>query len=179
MPSSFAHAVAAVALGPAVQPRLRPWRLWVLAALCASVPDLDVIAFRFGIPYTHLLGHRGLSHSFAFAAVLAAVVVVLFFRRTPQRLALWAFFFAATASHGVLDAFTDGGEGVALLAPFSNTRFFSPWRPIEVAPIGVGRFFSLRGLEVLASEFIWVGLPALVVMVLLLVWRRRASTAGG
>ena len=180
MPSIFTHAIAALAMGPAVQARWRPWRLWVIGAVCAALPDLDVVAFRFGIPYDHMLGHRGLTHSIAFAAVLAVLVVAVCFRRSGHRLALWAYVTAATASHGVLDALTDGGRGVAFLAPFSGRRFFFPWRPIEVAPIGVGRFFSERGLAVLASEIVWVWGPALVLAGVLLLWQRgRSARADG
>lgn len=175
MPSVFTHTLAAWALGPAVQPRVRPVKLWILAACCASIPDLDVIAFRFGIPYEHMLGHRGISHSFVFAAVLALGVVSVFFRKETQRGWLWAYFFIATASHGVLDAFTDGGRGIAFFAPFSAERYFFPWRPIEVAPIGVGRFFSERGLTVLASEFVWVWVPALTVAAILGLWVRSRT----
>jgi hypothetical protein len=47
--------------------------------------------------------------------------------------------------------FTDGGLGVALLAPFDNRRFFFPFQPIEVASFGVGWLFTRRGAVVLAS----------------------------
>jgi inner membrane protein len=60
------------------------------------------------------------------------------------------------ASHGLLDALTDGGLGAALLWPFSDERFFAPWRPLPVAPIGA-RFWSGRGLAVLAVELCWFG----------------------
>jgi hypothetical protein len=49
---------------------------------------------------------------------------------------------------------TDGGLGVAFFAPFHNERYFFPWRPIAVSPIGMG-FFSERGLEVIISELHW------------------------
>jgi inner membrane protein len=54
-------------------------------------------------------------------------------------------------SHGLLDAMTDGGLGVALLWPWTPQRIFFPWRPIPVAPIGL-HLFSLRGLYVLGWE---------------------------
>jgi inner membrane protein len=44
------------------------------------------------------------------------------------------FFFLLTASHGILDAFTNGGLVIALFSPFSNERYFFPWTPIEVSP---------------------------------------------
>ena len=77
------------------------------------------------------------------------------------------------ATHGLLDAMTTGGLGVALLAPFNDTRYFFPWRPIAVSPIGVRPFFSARGVLVLANEAKWVGLPALGIA-LLGTLRRRA-----
>jgi inner membrane protein len=73
---------------------------------------------------------------------------------------LFAFFFGATASHGVLDALTNGGLGVAFFAPFSNTRYFFPWQPIEVSPLGIEPFLSSRGVEVMVSEFKWVWIPS-------------------
>jgi inner membrane protein len=51
----------------------------------------------------------------------------------------------------LLDTLTDGGLGIALLWPFSNERFFAPWRPIPVAPIGA-RMLSSRGLHVVLTE---------------------------
>ncbi len=51
---------------------------------------------------------------------------------------VWLFLFVATISHGILDALTDGGLGVAFFAPFVNTRYFFPWTPIKVSPIGAG-----------------------------------------
>ncbi len=80
--------------------------------------------------------------------------VVLNFFKSP---ALWAGLF--TLSHGLLDALTDGGLGIAFFAPFNETRYFFPWRPIMVSPIGLSQFFSSWGLGVLLSELIWIGIP--------------------
>jgi inner membrane protein len=54
-------------------------------------------------------------------------------------------------THPLLDALTDGGSGVMLLFPFSTDRFFFPWRPIHVSPLGILRFFSRAGY-ILRSE---------------------------
>jgi inner membrane protein len=78
-----------------------------------------------------------------------------------QRAVCWLYLFLATASHGILDAFTDGGLGVAFFSPFDSTRYFFPFRPIEVSPIGA-RFFSERGLSVFYNELAWVWLPCIV-----------------
>ncbi len=80
-----------------------------------------------------------------------------------SRVSLAVFFTLAIASHLALDSLTNGGLGVALFAPFDRTRYFAPWRPIEVSPIGTD-FFSTRGLMVLASEIIWIWLPALALV---------------
>ena len=162
MPSAFSHAVAALAVGTAFFGRRAPARVWTLGAVCAALPDVDVIGFKFGIHYGDLLGHRGLTHSLAFAAVLAGLVLPL--ARTsegPSAARLWTFLFVATASHGFLDAFTNGGLGVAFFSPFNPTRYFFPFRPIVVSPIAIGRFFSGRGLDVLRSELVWVWGPSL------------------
>jgi inner membrane protein len=175
MPTVFTHAVAALGLGALFYRREVPKGVWVLGAVCAALPDLDVVAFRLGIPYEHVLGHRGISHAPAFAAALAAVLVALFFRRGVPGMgagALWLYLFVATASHGLLDALTDGGLGVAFFAPFSNERFFFPFQPIEVSPINIRRFLAGRGLEVLRSEILWVWVPAMLLAGAALVWRR-------
>ena len=73
------------------------------------------------------------------------------------------FLFLATASHGVLDAMTDGGLGIAFLSPFSNQRYFFPFRPIAVSPIGAG-FLSAQGLHVVANELAWIWVPSLMII---------------
>ena len=167
MPSVFSHAIAAVAVGTvAVGGRSRA-PIWVLGALCAVAPDLDVVtSFVFRIRYSDMLGHRGLSHSLLSAAVLALVVTAIARRRwpdSPGAATLCLYFFAATASHGFLDAMTNGGLGVAFFAPFSDTRYFFPWRPILVSPISLHVFFSYHGVRVMWSELGWIWLPAAVI----------------
>jgi inner membrane protein len=182
VPSAFAHAAPALALIPAFAARGTPERLWALGVLCAIAPDADVAAFALGIPYEHPLGHRGLSHSLPFAAALAAFVTLAAFPRAREgfsRTRAFAYLFLATASHGLLDAFTDGGLGVALLAPFSDTRFFAPFRPIEVSPLGVARFFSARGASILANEALWVGVPSALFAAAAVVLRGARRTEPG
>ena len=177
MPSAFTHAAVGLAIGTAFYHLSAPKRVWMLGAVCAALPDADAIAFPLGIPYEHALGHRGLSHSLAFAALFAAVVTVLLpARRLPRgRLTLWGFLFLATASHGLLDMLTNGGHGVALFAPLENSRHFFSWRPIEVSPISLSRFFSERGVAVLASEARWVWIPAALFAATCIFVRRRAT----
>jgi len=67
MPTIFSH--PAVPLGIAPWLRSAPRSLIAVAALVSLLPDADVAAFGFGIPYEHPLGHRGFTHSIAFAFV--------------------------------------------------------------------------------------------------------------
>ena len=167
VPIIITHGIVGATLGAVSRPR--PRRLLVAAAICAALPDLDVVTFRLGIPYGDMLGHRGLSHSIVAAIVVATVVAGVFrFNDDERRLtrsAVWTALFVATLSHGLLDAMTDGGLGVAFFAPFSAHRYFFAWRPIAVSPIGVG-FFSTRGLTALWSEIVWVWIPTLGVAAL-------------
>ena len=125
--------------------------------------DLDVVGFALGVRYRRSAGHRGLSHSLVFAAIVATAFL-FGLGPCPRRAAVWWFLFLCTASHGVLDAATDGGLGVAFFSPFSNKRYFWPWRPIRVAPIGLTRIFSERGMAVLQTELVWIWLPCAVLM---------------
>ncbi|WP_192821730.1 metal-dependent hydrolase [Rufibacter sp. LB8] len=165
MASAFAHAFVAFAFSKAHPLRQHAGKLAAVGAFCAVFPDADVLMFKLGVPYEHVLGHRGFSHSLVFALLLGVAVTWLFFRKIPltskQGMGLVALFTVCTASHALLDAMTSGGLGVAVFSPFDNTRYFLPWRPIQVSPIGVGRFFTQRGVDVLKSEFVYVGIPAL------------------
>jgi inner membrane protein len=155
-------------------------RALTVGALCAALPDLDGIGYRLGVTYNAMLGHRGLSHSLAFAAVLATAGVALLpeaWRGGLSRPGLWFLIAITTASHGVLDAATSGGLGVAFFAPFDGTRWFLPWRPIRVSPMSIRGFISARGVAILASEARWVWVPSAVLAVTALLVRRTALSA--
>src|SRR5262249_33852605 len=94
------------------------------------------------------------------------------------------YFFAAAASHGLLDAMTNGGLGVAFFAPFSDTRYFFPWRPILVSPISLHVFFGYHRVPVMWGELRSVLLPSSLLVPAGVTWRRRdrprlAETSGG
>jgi inner membrane protein len=141
------------------------------------LPDLDVLGFHYGIPYAAEWGHRGFSHSLLLA-LFVAVVGAGFAKQlvSTPRITFW-FLLVTVASHGILDAFTNGGLGIALLWPFSHERFFAPLRPIEVSPLSVSGILSVRGVAVLRSELLWVWLPCLGVAVTAVAFRyHRART---
>lgn len=166
MPTIFTHAAVAVGLGRSLSSEPRPAGFWWLLALCAILPDFDAVTFKLGIPYASLWGHRGFTHSVVFAGLTGmglALVVPARLRGTFSRVELAAWLAAATVSHPLLDMLTNGGLGVALLAPFSAERYFWPWRPVRVSPVGAG-FFSWRGVATLLSELRWLWLPTLLVL---------------
>jgi inner membrane protein len=174
LPTIFTHAVAALGIGTVMLPRNSGTAVWMAGVGCSILPDADVATFHFGVAYGDLLGHRGVTHSLLFAALISLVVLLAFFgnRTRDERLRIGLFLFVATASHGLLDALTNGGLGVAFFAPLSAERFFFPVQPIEVSPIGPA-FFSARGLHVMRSELLWVWLPALAAASIALSWRLR------
>ena len=164
MASAFTHAVAGLAIGTVFRCRNTPARYWFLGATFAAIPDLDGVGFWLGVPYESTFGHRGFSHSLLFAGMLAAVGLLAFrgLQFESDRLKIWGYLFLATASHGVLDAMTSGGGGVAFFAPIVNERYFFPWRPILVSPMSIRRFFTARGVAILRSEFVYVWIPAAI-----------------
>jgi inner membrane protein len=164
VPTIFTHpaiplAVRAVAGGASI-----PRRLLVAAAIASVLPDLDAIGHLAGVPYASTFGHRGFTHSLTFALLAGLAVVPLAGRLRAGR--GWAFglVFVSCASHGLLDALTDDGLGVAFLSPFSDERYFLPWRPIPAAPIGLTRVFSASELHVFGAELLFVWLPCLFVV---------------
>ena len=173
MPTVFTHAAIPLVMGIGLGERVISRRLLVAGVVASMIPDLDVLAFRFHIAYADSFGHRGASHSLVFAAWLA-VVARLFARPLKSTRSIGAVFVGlSAASHGVLDAFTNGGYGAALWWPFSSARVFAPWQVIEVSPLSLRRVFSARGWEVLQSELMWVWLPAMLLGALLVLVRRR------
>ncbi len=165
MPTLFAHSIAGYAI--ARSNFKASTGLFLLCILTAILPDIDILAFKYGIPYESMWGHRGISHSFFFAGIWAVLCSFLF----KKRLIAFICLFLAYCSHGALDAITSGGLGVAFFAPFDNTRYFFPWRPIRVSPIGLEGFIKKAAL-VLKSEFIWVGLPTIAYLLILSVLKR-------
>ena len=127
------------------------------------LPDADVIGFRFGVRYGDFWGHRGFTHSLLFAGVLALLAAFLYATTLRDRIKFAWLLFIVTASHGVLDAMTNGGLGVAFFSPFDTHRYFLGWRPLHVSPLSVRGFLTDRGLRILWNEALWVWIPALAV----------------
>lgn len=167
--ASIGHGILGLAFGR-LQARGRGelGRAMALQGVVSLLPDLDALGLRLGIPYGAAFGHRGAMHSIGMAAALAVGAGLLgrLLRLPLRRTALVAF--AALLAHDLADAATDGGLGVALLWPLSEERFFLPWRPLPVAPIGLAGLLGPWGRRVMAAE-----LAFFAPLLLWALWPRR------
>lgn len=172
MPTIITHSVIAVSTATGFKYAKLSLKLLVLSVLCSIIPDADVFGYHWlYIPSNHFFGHRGFFHSPFFAALLSIFIVTIFYRKEETFSKQWwshiLYFFVLTTSHGILDALTNGGQGIAILSPVSNQRFFFPWTPIEVSPLNIKAFFSQRGLTVLGNEIIWIWAPSFLIVIFL------------
>ena len=169
MATPLTHAAAAVVLGKILLPRQMPWKFWIAAVVVAVLPDLDTAGMRLGVPYASMFGHRGFFHSLLFVTLLSLVAAVIVSGpkwMSRPRLGVWLVLLAGAATHPLLDMLTNGGYGVALFSPFDTARYFFPWQPLAVSPIGIRAFLSARGAEVIVSEVLVVWLPAIALAAL-------------
>jgi inner membrane protein len=169
--ASLGHVAVGLTVPRFTSNRAEPPRWQAMAAWSALslLPDADVIGFAMGVRYADPWGHRGASHSVVFALAMAALIAAIVPPRRLSRPQLWLTAFAVLVSHGLLDTLTDGGLGVALFWPFDLTRYFAPWRPIPVAPIGLGMFTEYGAM---VSLFELALFAPLIVFAL---WPRRAA----
>lgn len=129
MPTPISHGAVGLAIGVWTAPPPAPpdTRVWVLAAACAALPDIDVL-WSSGLPYASPFAHRALTHSILFAIVATIVITSAAFRHNRARLAVTLGL--ALLSHGCLDAMSTYSLGIAFFAPFSEHRFRFPWTPL-------------------------------------------------
>lgn len=163
MPTLITHAVVAGVAAKGFNEKRDRLRLWLIATFCSILPDADVIGFSVGVRYGDFFGHRGFFHSPFFSFLISLLLVQIYFSNFRPFSRKWwkhvIFFTIVGASHGLLDAFTDGGMGIALLSPLTDSRYFFPWTPIRVSPIGISEFFTPWGKQVIISEIIYVWVP--------------------
>lgn len=175
MATIITHPVVALGLFPWFKSVRQSKAILITGMVLTAAPDLDVIGLRFGIAYGHMLGHRGLTHSIFFAAVFCALLVWYFNNR--EKIAIfptWIYFTLSMSSHGLLDAMTNGGLGVAFFAPFNNERYFLSFRPIEVSTLNIVHFFQGQGIGPLKSELLYIWPSAIVAFLAgLVIWKRQ------
>ena len=171
MATPLSHLAVPLALAAALGIDTIPPGLWVFALAVSVLPDVDALGLWLGVPYEHPFGHRGFTHSLPFALALAGAGALYAPAPVADPLTAFGVLFVSAASHGLIDAMTNGGLGIAFFSPFSNRRGFLPWRVIEVSPLRPSALFSQRGLCVLRSELRWVWLPCGVLALLGMVLR--------
>jgi inner membrane protein len=173
MPTVMTHAIVGIAVGTAMPFAPRRPLFWMASAVLPMLPDLDVLGLPFGVPFLSMWGHRGVSHSLTVAILLGVAAAAIVHRHVDVRPRPLAIYLASiTASHGILDALTDGGAGVAFFAPFDTTRYFFAWRPLPVSPLAL-HFFSEWGWRVFRAEIAYVWVPAVVMGGIALIARSR------
>ena len=108
--------------GGATSPPTRPswWTLLLFSGL-ALLPDLDVLLVALGACDTGVCGHRGFSHSLPFAIAIGLLGGLIARRRGWPAIRTVIATALAVGSHASLDLLGEGGRGLPLLWPFSET----------------------------------------------------------
>jgi inner membrane protein len=175
MPTIISHPAVPLAIAVGLGSGVISRRLLVAGVAASILPDADVYVGEIW----ERIGHRGITHTAVFALMVGLVAALAARTLHASHVKAFLFVFAATLSHPLLDMCTNGGSAIPLLWPLASDRWFMPFTPIEVSPLGIAAFFSERGLEVLASEAVWVWLPAVVLAAALRITRARHPRAGG
>lgn len=165
MATIFSHPAVPISLFFFFGKKKIPVILAVFGIFFSILPDFDVVAFKFGIPYESDWGHRGFTHSILFALGMSCIVAFFRTKLKANWLVIFLFLFVSVISHGVLDAMTTGGLGVGFFIPWSSERIFFEFRPIRVSPIGPRNFFTERGWVVIQSELLYIWVPAILVSI--------------
>lgn len=174
MATIYTHALVGLGLAKVLTSRRKPILFWVLAGFLPMVPDFDVFSYS---AYGSVMGHRGFTHSLCFALGTGFLIAGLTYRHFKMKFwLLCGLFFLITASHGILDAFTNGGFGIPLLWPFDERRY-GPYGPINVADIAF-EFPDPRTSRAVRTELLYVWLPTMVLVGLVATYRRFRHSGG-
>lgn len=137
---SLTHIALGACMGEAFAGKKLGKKAMLWGAMAQSIPDIDFISSLWMDTSTHLLGHRGFTHSLLFCALVTPLFALLALRwHRPHNIRLnrWLLFFGGTVFiHIFIDAFNN--YGVAWFEPFSHYRisfnaiyvvdpFFSIW----------------------------------------------------
>jgi len=122
---SLTHIVIGACIGELFLGKKIGKKAMVYGAIASSLPDIDFIASFWLKTPDDLMAHRGITHSFLFAAV-AVTGLALLFRRLHRKeevaVMTWLVFMGTEVlSHLFLDVFN--AYGIGWLEPFSHRRF--------------------------------------------------------
>ncbi len=146
---SISQAALGAAIGHALLGEKRGKRAAILGAVCATIPDLDVILYAVYSPLEMLSIHRGFSHSILFSLIGAFAFTFLLTKwrwaEAFTKLRLWLFSWLCLITHMLLDWCT--AYGTQLMLPFSNSRFsldcINVIDPVYTLPLLIGMAISL------------------------------------
>lgn len=137
---SFTHLALGACMGEAFAGKQLGKKAMLWGALAQSIPDIDFVSSIWMDTPSHLLAHRGFTHSFLFCAIITplfALVAERLHRPHNIRFLHWLIFFGGVIFiHIFIDAFNN--YGVGWFEPFSHRRisfnaifvadpFFSIW----------------------------------------------------
>lgn len=161
---------------------VRVRRLWFLSLFCSALPDIDGVITKLSAKLLHLrLGgmwwdHRAFSHSLLFALIVGGLVACFAHKIVRPDKPLWLlflYFSALTASHGLIDATTNGGQGIMFFAPFYDGRYLFLFTPVPA--LRFRQWFGNQGAITFGKEILWIWLPLTVVYAGLQLARRRGK----
>lgn len=163
MPSPIAHSVSGYVLAKFLKSgRNRPSLHLEMfyAVFVAVVADFDFIPQLL----TQVDFHRGLTHTLIFALSFS-LIVSLFISKSSQYSYQKIFWFTLIlySSHLLLDLFTQGGEGMQILWPFTDIFFQSPVPLFPAVHHSRGLFDP--------SHFIFVGFELIYACCLIFTWK--------
>jgi inner membrane protein len=137
---SITHLALGACMGEAFAGKTLGKKAMLWGAIAQSAPDIDFISALWLDTPSHLLAHRGFTHSFLFCALITplfAFLALYWHRPHNIRLRKWMLFFGSVIfMHIFYDAFNN--YGVGWFEPFSHHRvtfntiyvadpFFSVW----------------------------------------------------
>ena len=76
MPTVFTHPAISLAIGLGLGRDVIPTSLLIAGIVVSGLPDLDVLAFRYGVSYASNFGHRGSLLSHLDGSVTLGVILV-------------------------------------------------------------------------------------------------------
>lgn len=158
---SITQAALGAAIGQATLGKRIGGKAAIAGALVATIPDLDVFLRLFYSSYDMLRIHRGLSHSFLFGILGAALLVALLKRlkwfRDIDALRLYWFNVLCLVTHALLDYCT--AYGTQLLLPFSDARLgldiVNVVDPVYTIPLLLGTLGGMYIPRLKSQMFRW------------------------
>jgi len=151
-------------------PRDHPYLAYLLAAVLACLPDMD-IAFSLVLTGTPTALHSGGTHSLFFAVAMGIAVWAID-RVRPGRQAWGLLSFSVVFSHVVIDLLTGpkigpyGSFGVPFFWPFDDGRYTTPFTIFQgVQHGGLAVWFNARNMLTMFVEGV-----LFIPVALLLVW---------